>query len=481
MSTPEKQTNPPLQNDFKPFAVANDANVVSQADYETLAALGEGFRKGLAKSAELNKTLRQSSSMAAAVARFTADKTGEAVRDNGDIDALCGQLERAISSVSSLRVAEATGTADALTALFVPTMNTLENGLLVHVRAGERNETVAPTFEANGTGARVIVKGNNVPLLAGDIAGAGHWLELQYDEKLDKWVLQNPAKGVALPSGVPVGTVEYFAVATPPAGYLKADGSAVGRETYPDLFSAIGTTFGEGDGTTTFNLPDLMGRFAEGSNLPGTVKEAGLPNITGAIGPGYCNGYGAMTGAFYGTGSQIGTGGDAHTGYFNTINLSASHSNPIYGASDTVQPPALTLLPCIKAFDAATNPGLIDVTELANEVAGKLDKTVGDTSVKYVTDTFDDGSSWYRKWSDGWIEQGGHFVSTTGVNGLNVITLNVPCHISAFECRIVDDGADTTASAGSYNQTTSTHVRFRQGWASACPISWQACGREVAV
>ncbi len=494
MSTPEKQTNPPLQNDFKPFAVANDANVVSQADYETLAALGEGFRKGLAKSAELNKTLRQSSSMAAAVARFTADKTGEAVLDNGDIDALCGQLERAVSSVSSLRVAEATGTADALTALFVPTVKTLENGLLVHVRAGERNETVAPTFEANGTGAKVIVKGNNVPLLAGDIAGAGHWLELQYDEKLDKWVLQNPAKGVALPSGVPVGTVEYFAVATPPAGYLKADGSAVGRETYPDLFSAIGTTFGEGDGTTTFNLPDLMGRFAEGSTLPGTVKEAGLPNITGTLGSNYTNSKvqifgesiqeyidasGALSGEYVKRIAIV--DGTTLLDCLSRINFDASGSNPIYGASDTVQPPALTLLPCIKAFDAATNPGLIDVTELANEVAGKLDKTVGDTSVKYVTDTFDDGSSWYRKWSDGWIEQGGHFVSTTGVNGLNVITLNVPCHISAFECRIVDDGADTTASAGSYNQTTSTHVRFRQGWASACPISWQACGREVAV
>ena len=150
----------------------------------------------------------------------------------------------------------------------------------------------------------------------------------------------------------PIGTIAWFAMTEAPAGYLKADGSAIWRKTYPDLFSTIGTTFGEGDGTTTFNLPDLMGRFAEGSNLPGTVKEAALPNITGTIGSGYCNGYGAMTGAFYGTGSQIGTGGDVHSGYFNTINLSASLSHPIYGASDTVQPPALTLLPCIKAFHA---------------------------------------------------------------------------------------------------------------------------------
>ena len=56
------------------------------------------------------------------------------------------------------------------------------------------------------------------------------------------------------------------------------------------------------------------------------------------------------------------------------INLDLSESNPIYGASSTVQPPALTLLPCIKAFDAATDPGLIDITELAQEMADKTDK-----------------------------------------------------------------------------------------------------------
>ena len=48
--------------------------------------------------------------------------------------------------------------------------------------------------------------------------------------------------------GVPVGSVHYFAMPEPPAGYLKCDGAAVGRDTYPDLFAAIGTIFGAGDG-----------------------------------------------------------------------------------------------------------------------------------------------------------------------------------------------------------------------------------------
>ena len=55
-----------------------------------------------------------------------------------------------------------------------------------------------PTLAANGTAAKAICKGNGLALQPGDIAGAGHWLELQYDLALDRWVLQNPATGVAL-------------------------------------------------------------------------------------------------------------------------------------------------------------------------------------------------------------------------------------------------------------------------------------------
>ena len=61
--------------------------------------------------------------------------------------------------------------------------------------------------------------------------------------------------------GVPSGAVFYFAMSTAPSGYLKCDGALVSRSTYAALFSAIGTTFGAGDGSTTFALPDLRGEF----------------------------------------------------------------------------------------------------------------------------------------------------------------------------------------------------------------------------
>lgn len=65
-------------------------------------------------------------------------------------------------------------------------------------------------------------------------------------------------------SGVPAGQIAAFARNTAPSGWLKANGATVSRTTYATLFAAIGTTFGAGDGSTTFNLPDLRGEFVRG-------------------------------------------------------------------------------------------------------------------------------------------------------------------------------------------------------------------------
>jgi microcystin-dependent protein len=68
----------------------------------------------------------------------------------------------------------------------------------------------------------------------------------------------------AVVEGVPAGTVIHVAMNTAPTGYLAADGAAVSRSTYSTLFAAVGTTFGSGNGSTTFNLPDLRGEFIRG-------------------------------------------------------------------------------------------------------------------------------------------------------------------------------------------------------------------------
>jgi len=62
----------------------------------------------------------------------------------------------------------------------------------------------------------------------------------------------------------PIGSISIYAGSTAPDGYLLCDGSAVSRTTYESLYSVIGTTYGEGDGSTTFNLPSLKDRFPLG-------------------------------------------------------------------------------------------------------------------------------------------------------------------------------------------------------------------------
>ena len=89
------------------------------------------------------------------------------------------------------------------------------------------------------------------------------------------------------------GAVVMFARNTPPTGWLKADGAAVSRTTYADLFAAIGTVFGAGNGTTTFNVPELRGEFlrswSDGRSVDtnrdfGSSQGDAIRNITGAFG-----------------------------------------------------------------------------------------------------------------------------------------------------------------------------------------------------
>lgn len=115
----------------------------------------------------------------------------------GDGTNIYSAVNDAISLLGE-QVASAAGTADALTATFSPAPRAWSTGVPFFVRAASANATTTPTFTPNsGTlTAKTIVKGANAALVAGDIAGAGHWLLMQYDATLDKVVLLNPATGV---------------------------------------------------------------------------------------------------------------------------------------------------------------------------------------------------------------------------------------------------------------------------------------------
>lgn len=73
---------------------------------------------------------------------------------------------------------------------------------------------------------------------------------------------------------IPVGTYIQFAGSSAPGGYLACDGTAVSRTTYADLFAVISTTYGVGNGSTTFNLPDARGLVMVGAGAHGTMTRA---------------------------------------------------------------------------------------------------------------------------------------------------------------------------------------------------------------
>ena len=156
--------------------------------------------------------------------------------------------------------------------------------------------------------------------------------------------------------GAVIGEIRWFAMPTPPEGWLVCNGATISTSDYPALFAAIGKLFlpkDVPDPPGMFFLPNLMGKVPWGtSSQVGTEMKAGIPNITGLAT--FANSDGVDTqypdrGALY-------WGIYTHNVIMQTVRgrgkrdlrFDASRSNNIYGASTTVQPPALCLLPCIR-------------------------------------------------------------------------------------------------------------------------------------
>ena len=152
---------------------------------------------------------------------------------------------------------------------------------------------------------------------------------------------------------VPPGTLIPSASDNAQDGYLLCDGSAVSRTTYVALFDAIGTKYGTGDGSTTFNLPLLTdSRYLQGGTTAGTQVSAGLPDITGnitsvsstarvcAFGPNTTTSGAFSKYSLGSTGDNINNTGGNYAQY--GLQIKASSSNSIYGSSTTVTPKSLT-------------------------------------------------------------------------------------------------------------------------------------------
>jgi microcystin-dependent protein len=149
--------------------------------------------------------------------------------------------------------------------------------------------------------------------------------------------------------GVPAGAVMSFAMNSAPAGWLACNGAAVNRTGttgYAALFAAIGTTYGAGNGSTTFNLPDLRGYFVRGVGVAGQNGTNSDGTASGAFGVKqadefkshqHTSGYQIVTTGGYGSNNG---------GSFATSTGTGTNTNAI-GGTET-RPKNIALLYCIK-------------------------------------------------------------------------------------------------------------------------------------
>lgn len=174
-----------------------------------------------------------------------------------------------------------------------------------------------------------------------------------------------------------------------------------------------------------FKLPRTQWGFTGLRDSVGGYVAPGLPNIQGSgqiVGGGGAGFYGgSASGALYPSGSTTSQLGQQSGGQTNTkINIDASRSSAIYGASDTVQPPAtqMYLYFYVGNFEQSAIEQTAGIT--AETLNGKADTDLGNipANYDYVVEsqlpTAENGYTWYRKYKSGWVEQGGYNSTTSG-------------------------------------------------------------------
>jgi len=176
------------------------------------------------------------------------------------------------------------------------------------------------------------------------------------DKILPSSVLTKTGDGSGLTGivGTPTGSVIYSAANAAPTGFIKANGATLSRSTYSDLFAAIGTTYGAGDGSTTFLVPDLRGEFmrgfddgrgVDGSRNFGSNQSWSIENISG--GAGYFNSLAGTTfsGSLYQK-SSVYTA-DSNNGGTTAYEIGLDASLEVQ-TSDETRPRNIAFLACIK-------------------------------------------------------------------------------------------------------------------------------------
>lgn len=253
----------------------------------------------------------------------------------------------------------------------------------------------------------------------------------------------------------PLGFHYLHPYGTVPADSIICNGATYSRALYKDFFDYITPQgwvkteaewqeiatrdngfcpfYSSGDGSTNFRTPKFAPyqQIALASGSVGKYHQAGLPNITGSVSVndgemhlsrvvGNLVSSGALTASSNGATKWAGYGTLEGT-QWHELSISASNSDKTYGRSSTVQPESHEWVVCVVAYGIATNVGSVDIQNVmsaVNDVQASLTQIKLDIAQipqprTYVTKTWSSGTEWYRVWSDGFIEQGGHGTGST--------------------------------------------------------------------
>ena len=308
-----------------------------------------------------------------------------------------------------------------------------------------------------------------------------------------------------------IGEIVYSTVPITDAGLHLADGELLdGAGIYADFYTYMigvynnghtsifcseadwqtsNTTYGKCgkfvlDTTNhTIRLPKIPG-FVEGTLTEseiGNLVESGLPNITGSMNGIATNGpsaSGAMTTT--GSGDLSYTGGGSASYYLTkkTYSIDASLASTIYGNSDTVQPQSIKGYIYIVISNTTKTEIEVDIDQIAVDLNNKVDK--GFDIVEFQEPTADNNYTWYKKYRNGWVEQGSWL--NTPTDTAITITIPVPMvntNYSILFTRYFDNapgGSTADRQYGSVWTKTTTTFNCWAKWGGSTGLSWQVSG-----
>lgn len=215
--------------------------------------------------------------------------------------------------------------------------------------------------------------------------------------------------------------------------YAQAQGLVKSESEWQSIASAQGGNvpfYSSGDGSSTFRMPKLVGyvRGASGQSEAGEYVSEGLPNIEGtyvmrgSLGAAIT----AKAGAFSKTseGNLQTWGGGSNNAYDLNASFDASSSNPIYGNSDHVTPETSVVLFGVYAFGEVSNVDALDAGTLASALA-RVESNMVDKTSPHIVEFWEDGTEYYKVYSNGWCEQGGVSKASVSQPANSTIGLNV--------------------------------------------------------